>query len=157
MLWATFGEQLSEPRTPEKLDAITEILFQNEENPLPQAPSDGMKWLDTFTGSNLRFESLGLLFCFFGMAYHLLPDWHSLFEHPINKGRDRRQTAWRMSECADMCLKMCDCTETINELVVALLLNILVLEKNCAGDESYKTRRRHGGTEDRPGRLDRQS
>ena len=105
-LWSTFGEQLAVPRTSEKLTPIAEVLFKNEERTLPPAPDDGMEWLNTFTGPNLRFEMLGMLFCFFGMAYHCLLDGDPRFSIPENYGRDRKQTAWRMKECADICLKM---------------------------------------------------
>lgn len=105
-LWSTFGEELSVPRTSEKLSLIAETLFKNEEKPLPPAPDDGMEWLDTFTGLSLRFEMLGMLFCFFGMAYHSLPDSDHRFRIPENPGWDRRQSSWRMKECADICLKM---------------------------------------------------
>jgi hypothetical protein len=105
-LWSTFGEQLAVPRTSEKLTPVAETLFKNEEKTLPPAPDDGMEWLNTFTGPNLRFEMLGMLFCFFGMAYHSLVDGDPRFSIPENHGRDRKQSAWRMKECADICLKM---------------------------------------------------
>ncbi|RDW82214.1 hypothetical protein BP6252_03326 [Coleophoma cylindrospora] len=143
-LWSTFGDELKEPRAPEKLATIVEVFLENEETPILDPPTDGMEWLNTFLGAKLRFESLGLLFTFLGMAYHSLQDDDPVFRDPSNNGRDRKQTAWRMVECADLCLKMCDCTDTVNEIVVALLLNLLILESNCAGDECWKLRRRHG-------------
>lgn len=101
-LWATFGNELNGPRSPEKftanMTAIAEVLFKNEEKPFPPSPDDGMEWLNTFMGPNLRFEMLGLLFCFFGMAYQTLQDWDELFKVPENYGRDRKQTSWRMKE-----------------------------------------------------------
>jgi len=158
-LWETFGEQLSIPRTPEKLTPIAETLFRNEEKDLPPAPDDGMEWLNTFTGPNLRFEMMGMVFCFFGMAYHSLLDGDARFSIPENHGRDRKQTTWRMKECADVCLKMCEISETSkiiferthalisleillittltdNEISVALMLCTVILESACTGDES---------------------
>lgn len=73
-LWSTFGEQLAVPRTSEKLTPIAETMFMNEEKALLPAPDDGIEWLNTFTGANLRFEMLGLFFCFIGSAYHALLD-----------------------------------------------------------------------------------
>lgn len=145
-LWSTFGEELSVPRTSEKLSLIAETLFKNEEKPLPPAPDDGMEWLDTFTGLSLRFEMLGMLFCFFGMVYHSLPDSDHRFRIPENPGWDRRQSSWRMKECADICLKMCKILETNNEISVALMLCNLILESHCTGDESLQIRRRHADT-----------
>ena len=111
-LWSTFGEQLAGPRTPEKLTFIAETLFRNEEKTLPPPPDDGIEWLDTFVGRNLRFEMLGIMFVFFGTAYQSLLDDDSRFAVPENQGRDRKQTTWRMKECADICLKMCEISET---------------------------------------------
>jgi hypothetical protein len=105
-LWSTFREQLSLPRTSEKLSLIAETLFNNEEKPLPPTPDDGMEWLNTFTGPNLRFEMLGMLFCCFGLAYHTLSDRDYRFSIPESCGRDRRQSSSKMKECADVCLKM---------------------------------------------------
>jgi hypothetical protein len=138
-LWSTFEVQLNTPRTSEKLLPLAEALFTNEENPLPPPPDKGIEWLNTFMGPNLRFEMVGMLFCFFGAAYLSLQDSDTCFNVPENYGRDRKQTAWRMKECADVCLQICDHTDTVNELVVALMLNAKVLESGCTGDES-KTR-----------------
>jgi hypothetical protein len=98
-LWSTFGAELAVPRTSEKLSLIADIMFKNEETPLPEAPENGLDWLNSFMGPNLRFEMLGLMFCFFGCSYQVLQDWDPLFQVPENHGRDRKQTSWRMKEC----------------------------------------------------------
>lgn len=138
-LWSTFGAELAEPRTPEKLSLIADVLFQNEGKPLPPPPEDGMEWLDGFMGPNMRFEMLGMLFCFCGMAYQTLQDWDVLFQDPKNHGRDRKQASWRMKECADICLKMCEISEENNEISIALMLCSMILESVCTGDESMST------------------
>jgi hypothetical protein len=135
-LWETFEKNLVAPRSTEGLTGIAEVLFRNEEEPLPPSPEDGLDWLNTFMGPNIRFEMIGILFCFFGKAYLTLQDWDPLFGVPENHDRDRKETAWRMKECADICRKMCHFSETINELVAALCYNISILESMCAGDES---------------------
>lgn len=113
-IWRVFGEVLGEPRSVGGLTVVSDVLFKNEEVPLPPSPDDAVEWLNTFTGEKLRFEMLGLFFCFLGMGYLVLQDWDPLFSVKENKGRDRKQTAWRMKECADVCLDMCDCSETVN-------------------------------------------
>jgi hypothetical protein len=135
-LWEEFEPQLRAPRSTAGLTSIAEVLFQNEENPLPPSPEDGLDWLNTFMGPNLRFEMVGLLFCYFGKAYLKLQDWDPLFKVPENHDRDRKETAWRMKECADIFRKMCHFSETVNEIVVALCYNISVLMSQCTGDES---------------------
>jgi hypothetical protein len=42
-LWSTFNEQLSAPRSLEKLTPLAEVLFQNEEKVLPPSPDDGIE------------------------------------------------------------------------------------------------------------------
>jgi Fungal specific transcription factor domain len=41
-----------------------------------------------------------------------------------------------MKECADVCLRMCDDSETVNYLVVTLIVDLKKLESGCTGDES---------------------
>lgn len=135
-LFSTFGDELAVPRTSEKLVLIADVMFRNEERPLPPAPEDGMNWINGFMGPNLRFETLGMLFCFFGMSYQTLQDWDPLFQSPENNGRDRKETSWRMKECADICLKMCEISEENNEISIALMHCISILESVCTGDES---------------------
>lgn len=138
-LWQTFGGHLATPRAPEKLTAIADVLFANAQTPYPPPPDDGMDWLDTFMGPNLRFETLGVLFCFFGMSYESLPDWDELFKAPENQGRTRKQISWRMKECADICLKMCQATEENNEISLSLQVCTAILEGLCTGEESKFT------------------
>lgn len=134
-LWSEFNDELC-LRTPESLTKISDTLFDNEETPLPPSPDDGVEWLNTFNGSKIRFEMLGVFFCFLGLAYHFLQDCDPLLIEPENGGRDRRQMTWRMKECADVCLNMCEAAETVNYLVTSLIFNLKVLESGCTGDQS---------------------
>ncbi|TGO20236.1 hypothetical protein BPAE_0320g00040 [Botrytis paeoniae] len=143
-IYDTFGPILAEPRSKEKFVPFVETLLKNEETPLPSSPDDGIAWLNTFSGPNIRFESMGLLFCFIGRAYQSLVDGNPLFQKEENNGRNRRQTSWRMNECADVMGKMCDCTDTVNEIVVAFRVSIYVLESSVVGDENYSNLNRHG-------------
>lgn len=105
-LWSLFGDHLSAPRSSEKLSAIAETMFNNEEKALPPSPDNGTEWLNTFTGENLRFETMALVFCFFGFAYHTLLDGDYRFTLSESCGRDRKEAGSKMKECADICLKM---------------------------------------------------
>lgn len=136
-LWKTFGGHLASPRSPEKVAAIADVLFANAQIPYPAtAPDDGMDWLDTFMGPNLRFESLGLFFCFLGMSYQALPKWDDLLKDQESPHRDSKQAIWRMKECADACLKMCQVNSDNNEISLALQVCSAILEGLCTGEES---------------------
>ena len=138
-LWSTFEVELSGTRDEEPMARIADVLFENEETPLAPSPDDPAEWMNTFTGSNIRFEMMGMLFCFFGLGFMSLQDWDPVFKAPENDGRDRKQTAWRMKECAEVCMKMCDDSETVNYLVPALILSLKRLETGCTGDDSKYT------------------
>lgn len=86
-LWSTYGNVLALPRKDDPildwhekeeqappLIAICDALFRNEEKPMGADPDDGVEWMDSFMGPNLRFEMLGILFCFLGTGYLALPD-----------------------------------------------------------------------------------
>lgn len=140
-LWSTFSDFLIPRRTGDpnqkfNLGLFADHLFQNEERPLQPTPEDGTEWLDTFTGPNMRIEMLGLLFCFFGRAYLALHEADPVFKVPENFNRNRKETAWRMTECADVCRKHCHLSETVNEIVVALSYSIHILQSSCAGNDS---------------------
>ncbi|KAG9232196.1 hypothetical protein BJ875DRAFT_443401 [Amylocarpus encephaloides] len=143
-LWSNFGSLLEHPLTAENLGTLADVLFKNEERPLPPSPVDGIEWLNTFTGPHIRIEMIGVLFCGLGKAYLHLQDWDPLFSVPDNYGRNRKETAWRMTECADVCRKMCHMSETVNEIVSCLVNNLVILESATAGAESYLARSRHG-------------
>jgi hypothetical protein len=135
-LWSKFEVELSGPREEEPMARIADVLFENEETPLAPSPDNPTEWMNTFTGPNIRFEMMGMLFCFFGIGFMTLQDWDPVFKMPENDGRDRKQTAWRMKECAGVCMKMCDDSETVNFLVTALILCLKRLETGCTGDDS---------------------
>ena len=139
-LWSTFEAELSGEREEEPMARIADVLFDNEETPLAPSPDDAIEWMNTFTGPNIRFEMMGLLFCFFGLGFMSLQDWDPVFTTHENDGRDRKQTAWRMKECAGVCLKMCDDSETVNYLVSALIFSLKRLETGCTGDDSKQAR-----------------
>jgi hypothetical protein len=81
---------------------------------------------------------LGVIFTCFGMGYLYLQETDPVFSE---RNYNRKQAAWKMKECTNACLKMCDATDTVNDFVVYLMLNNLILESYCAGDESMFSQR----------------
>jgi hypothetical protein len=54
----------------------------------------------------------------------------------LTTGRNRQQLATKMFLASETCLRMCEETETVNELVVCMMFNNAILQSICAGDES---------------------
>jgi hypothetical protein len=135
-MWTTFGDALTPPQKEEKLMKILRVLYQNEKLPWPML-CDITK-PELFTGMNIRWEVLGIMFAFFGIAFMSLQDWDPIFK-TFESENNRRKAAYRMVQSADYCLLNCEATDTVNDLVVMLMLNTSVLESICIGDESMFT------------------
>lgn len=132
-IWSTFGDCLAEPRTETKVYAIAEKLCENALNTPHHDSEDAIDWMNAFMGPNLTWEVLGAIFSCFGMCCLSLQETDPAF---TERNYNRKQAAWRMKECTDACLKMCDTTDTVNDFVVYLMLNNLILESHYVGDES---------------------
>ncbi|MCJ1435040.1 hypothetical protein MMC27_004410 [Xylographa pallens] len=143
-IWSTYGNFLNEPRSPESLTTMAQTILQNELVPIPTCRSTG-EWLESFTGSRLRWEIIGTFFAIFGLAVMSMPDLNSnslVKEDEIL--RDRRKYARKMSECAEACLILCDDSSAVNEYVVWLMHHIHSLNTFYSGDASRQLWRRHG-------------
>lgn len=77
-LWSTFGKQLKEPRRLDDLEEISAIICKNNETALPEH-EDYQPWFESFTGMNLRWESLGSVFAALTTATLSLPERDAFF------------------------------------------------------------------------------
>lgn len=77
--------------------------------------------MSLFAVSELRWEMIGVLFTFFGAAIMTLQETDQLFSLSEEWKNNQRSAALEMKDCADICLKFCDDTDTINEVVVLLM------------------------------------
>lgn len=135
--WATFGTFMSEPRDDEKMDEIIKVLDENAFVPLqPRCDNQAESWPKWCAGPNLRWEMLGIIYTFFGIAFMSLQDWDPLFMSMGIEDDNRTKAAYRMDRCVCSCIRFCEISDTMNDLVVCLMLNKIVLESVCFGDES---------------------
>ena len=135
-IWSTYGDFLNEPRSQESLTTMAQTILHNELTPIPTCRSTA-EWLESFTGSRLRWEIIGTFFAIFGLAVMSMPDLNSnslVKEDEIL--RDRRKYARKMSECAEACLILCDDSSAVNEYVVWLMHHIHSLNTFYSGDAS---------------------
>jgi hypothetical protein len=77
-LWLTFGKQLKEPRRLDNLEEISAIICKNNETALPEH-EDYQPWFDSFTGMNLRWETVGSVFAALTTALLSLPERDAFF------------------------------------------------------------------------------
>ena len=134
--WKTFGYKLGIPNTkPSNLEAVASAIFQNESSPL-KGSDNPEEWMSLFSGSNTRWETLGILFVVF--AYTLL----SMPEEDISvvfgaKAKERSVLIAEMKGCVEACIELC--RSFLNVLVCNLLYKNMLLETVLRGDASIFT------------------
>lgn len=66
----TFRRELR-ARRPANLEAMALLLSANTARPWADDESDTEKWLASFSGRNLRWDSLGILFTYCKVPFHI--------------------------------------------------------------------------------------
>lgn len=67
-LWATFGTVLDGDRTEQSLEPMALTLCRNSSKMLREDYADPGEWFRSFSGDQLRWEALGILFGYFTMG-----------------------------------------------------------------------------------------
>jgi hypothetical protein len=135
-LFAAFGSSFLGPqRNPSRLRNMAEMICINTAKPLPDDELDTEKWLETFSGSNLRWESLGILFTYWALGS--LSDTH---RPELTNGGPEHSTRSDLTadykECAALCAELSQGTSHGNSLLLYLIANNSILESITAGDAS---------------------
>ena len=121
------------------LQDLAHLLIGNGQTPLNENIDDLNEWIASFTGSNLRWESLGIVFCYwaFGSFNYSGPkDIHDNLNGLWQDGLQRRSRVAKFKEGAAACLKLADPLRNVNMLMVYLQFRHCVLESTISGDVS---------------------
>lgn len=89
-----------ESRLEADLQALAQMICRNTTKPVDDNLSEAEEWIGQFTGQNLRWEGLGLLFSF-----------RELFSNQPERGssrNERYQSAWKQMAlwCVNMCIDL---------------------------------------------------
>ena len=108
----------------EKITTNTSRSLQDEDDPT--------KWIDSFTGQNLRWEVLGILFaCWASSAASLSPE-----DRLLEAQFPSKDHLAHFKECALSCAKLCYAVDCSNSLYVYLLCKCNTLESIIGGETS---------------------
>jgi hypothetical protein len=137
-IWSTYGSFLKEPRSKEGMERFSKILCENSQKVLqePSGDQDYAKWLESFSGDNLRWEILGLVYSALTSATLSLPERDAFFCTQKGSRRDRKVFAVEMKDCVQACVTLSNYMDLINFPMVALLAKNLVLQTVISGDTS---------------------
>ncbi|KAL7931873.1 fungal-specific transcription factor domain-containing protein [Trichoderma chlorosporum] len=145
-LWTAFGAILDRvARDEEQLRRMSFKLCRNSAVPLGESHTDPQKWFDEFAGSNLRWESLGLLFIFWAGGARRLPDKSAISNdcealHSAHAG----QLVKRYKTAAWKCIELSRDAANGNVMLAFLVLGHSFLESNESGDAGMQYWRTHG-------------
>ncbi|PTB63102.1 fungal-specific transcription factor domain-containing protein [Trichoderma citrinoviride] len=145
-LWTAFGTTLDrEARDEAQLRRMSSKLYRNGAVPLGEAHADAQAWFDEYSGPNLRWEALGLLFVFWAGGARRLPERSAICgdcavlhnHHASQLVRQYKTAAWK-------CIELCRDGASSNMLLAFLVLGHSLLESNISGDAGMQYWRTHG-------------
>ena len=139
-LWETFGSCLRRRRAAD-LQAMAAVLSANTKKPLEEDSIHAEEWLRSFTGSQMRWESLGILFSFWAVGALAVPETAIVGVAGIT---DSRQQMIYYKKCVSQCVALAREMGTANTLQVYLCFRNQLLESTISGDASLEVWRLHG-------------
>ncbi|PBP18430.1 FAD dependent oxidoreductase superfamily [Diplocarpon rosae] len=148
-VWTEYGGCLGRERSRESVSTMVDDIFDNGRRPLSRPDTGGMNdenWVNWFGGPRLRWEMIGILFTWAGMAFRHKQEWDRVFELPEQQGMTRKTAAENMRVCANNCLRLCDDFLEVNDIIVVLMKNCGKLRSNIISDESDHLRMDFGTT-----------
>ncbi|KAH8897310.1 hypothetical protein GQ53DRAFT_791856 [Thozetella sp. PMI_491] len=131
-----FGPVLKNGSTGGLLE-MARTLTLNSQRPLVENISDGDEWIASFSGENLRWEALGIVFTHWAFA--------TLNRDIDENGEGRAAGSWEVNHLKatrmfhfkagiEGCMALADPTRNVNTLVVLLHHNHMILETHVLGD-----------------------
>lgn len=141
-IWDVWDDQL-DLRLGRRHVELSRALFENTASVLRDS-DDLIKWGDSFSGRNMRWETIGILFTYwaFGATCSSDTDPHITSQRPPHN--DRRQLTLDLKDCASTCITLCNAVDANNPLFVHLLYKHMLLESIIEGDASPLVWRQHG-------------
>ncbi|OQE27975.1 hypothetical protein PENFLA_c005G04232 [Penicillium flavigenum] len=149
-VWTEYASELGELRTRESVWKVANDLFLNHKRPHStpdcdlSSNSDHASWMNWFGGPHLRWEMIGILFSWAGIAFRSKQEWDPVFDLPEQHGRNRNTAAEKMRECAAACIRLCEGNFEISDTMVICMKNSTRLQSIIISDESDRVRVDYG-------------
>ena len=131
--WDTLGPSLESGSTQALLD-VANLLFENTSHPLKENETDPKEWFDAFSGQNMRWESLGMLFVYCSFGARCLPDADPIIGHGMMDDAKRLRMQTEFKERAWACVQLARHQNSCNTLVLWVLWKHSLVESTVSGD-----------------------
>ena len=115
----------------------SEMLFTNGAKPMKMDPGMTFRQYHTlFTGDNLRWEALGMVFTAVGLSCSIMLAADTTVDFPRTGTVDKRALAHRMLEASDASIAFCEQTGHLNDPGMWLIYENFLLMSLVIGDSS---------------------
>ncbi|GAA85923.1 fungal specific transcription factor [Aspergillus luchuensis IFO 4308] len=144
-MWNAFRPALRR-RSEEDMLETAAILTRNSKIPL-QKNQDPHAWLASFTGTRMRWETLGILYTYWACgAISSSSESQAVAEYcqAHSSVTNAKQLMTHFKRCASLCIDLCKQLGSINLLFVYLLYKHNILEGILSGDKSFSHWTQHG-------------
>ncbi|KAF2842237.1 hypothetical protein M501DRAFT_1013590 [Patellaria atrata CBS 101060] len=141
-MFTTFGGILSN-RDYNQIRNLAQLMLSNGQNAL-EDEEDPQQYMSSFSGRNLRWEALGVLFTYWAYGSVSSPGNDEIIACLDPHSKDRRKVMIRFKECAALCLKICDMDGYSNPIMVYLMYKLNLLQSIITGDACPTVWRGHG-------------
>jgi hypothetical protein len=123
----------------------SEMLFKNSSKPLKMPLNMTFRQYHTlFTGENLRWEAIGMLFTAVGLSASIMLAADATLELTKISSMDKRSLAHRMLDASDTCIAFCEESGHLNDPGMWLIYENFLLMSLVNGDSNYRVWRRLG-------------
>ncbi|GLB09920.1 hypothetical protein AtubIFM57258_005852 [Aspergillus tubingensis] len=144
-MWDAFRPALRRRSEVDMLETAA-ILTRNSKTPL-QKKQDPHAWLASFTGTQMRWETLGILYTYWACgAISSSSESQAVAEYcqAHSSVTNAKQLMAHFKRCASLCIDLCKQLSSVNLLFVYLLYKHNILEGILSGDESLSHWIQHG-------------
>lgn len=145
-VYSTYGHLLKSPRSESDLEEVSRRIIQAGYGTGTER-DDAIGWAASMSGTNLRWDTLGLLYVAFAYACLPHPD-HSNTDYALldkrNVVKDRAAYARELKRCLENCIQLS--RNSIRPHLCNLLYKNMLFETNLEGDNSkcfFLLRNRH--------------
>ncbi|KAF5492521.1 Pyrrolocin cluster transcription factor fsdR [Colletotrichum siamense] len=137
-LYATYGSYLGTVRDDAQLSELTRILCANTAKPFSENEADPEKWVAQFTGTNVRWETLGILYIYWELSSR---NNHLVRPETKPPPPGGRVAAFRQRDVYRKCINDCQAlarraTEVGNTLLLYVYWKRTIVASIVSGDTS---------------------
>ncbi|KGQ06220.1 hypothetical protein BBAD15_g8450 [Beauveria bassiana D1-5] len=143
-LWDTFGDILEGDRSDESLSVMAKKLCLNTASVLREDHTNPKEWFKEFSGQNMRWECIGILYAYWSSGLLSLPRETFKGSCKALHDMDRRTALDFYKDLVADCANLCWNAGNGNTLLCFLLFERSLLQSNISGDGDLRHFRLHG-------------